>query len=488
MAHVVTCFLRNGESVLLVRRAADAATYPGLWAGVSGYVEGDPELTEPDARREIHEETGLTDADLRLVRAGDPLRVPRAGDSADSDAPADSDDPSGSRTSDDWLAHPYLFETPTRVVTPNPEIAETGWVQPTAILDRETVPGLWDAYRRVTPTVADVAADSTHGSARVSVRALAVLRDTAGEAEHAGDGANWETVAETARDLRASHPGMATLRTRIDRVLAESERTAEAVRRRAERAVTDAVAADSGAAAVAADRLAELAGEHTDDRATVLTCSRSGTVAESLRRADPQPNVVVAESRPGGEGVAVAEAVARENRGSDGHGGSGASVTLLPDSAVAQALADPEVIDAPAIDAVLVGSDSVLPDASVGNKVGTRGIALAAERAGVPVFVVTARDKISGTDEFVPDSTDTTDLYDGDASLDVVAPLFDRTPADLVSAVLTEDGALSPEAVRAVADRHADLAGWLPALDRESAGDGSTGDEPAESSSANSGP
>ena len=458
MPHVVTCFLRHCESVLLVRRAADASTYPGLWAGVSSYVEGDPAATDPDARREVDEETGLADADLRLVRAGDPLTVRDSGGGPD-----------------DWVVHPYLFETATREVTTNEEITAVEWVQPTAILDRETVPGLWAAYRRVGPRFADVADDEAHGSARLSVRALAVLRDAAGDAEVGGaesDAADggWQSVAETARALRESHPGMAPLRTRIDRVLAESDRTPVAVRRRAETAVTDALAADSGAAGVAAERLAAVAANadvesvaaatDTDaERPTVLTCSRSGTVAEALRRTEPRPNVVVAESRPGGEGVGVAESVAREARETD------ATATLLPDSAVTQVLADPEAVDAPPVDAVLVGSDAVLPDASVVNKVGTRGVALAADAAGVPVFVVTARDKIRGSDEFVPESVAASEVYGGDAPVDVVAPLFDRTPADFVTAVLTEDGPLPPEAVRSVAQEHAELARWLAVVD-----------------------
>jgi translation initiation factor 2B subunit (eIF-2B alpha/beta/delta family) len=461
MPHVVTCFLRHAESVLLVRRADDAPTYPGLWAGVSGYVEGDPDATEPDARREIHEETGLADDDLRLVRAGDPLTV------------RDAEGGPG-----DWVVHPSLFETTTREVTTNEEIAAVEWVQPTAIHDRETVPGLWAAYRRVGPRLADVADDETHGSARLSVRALAVLRDTAGDAERNAESdaaGGWQSVAETARALRESHPGMAPLRTRIDRVLAESERTPAAVRRRAETAVTDALAADDGAAEVAAARLNEVTADAegtdadgidadtaaSDDRPTILTCSRSGTVAESLRRIEPRPNVVVTDSRPGGEGVGVAESLARSHEDD----ATAATVTLVPDSAVAQVLAEAEAVDAPPVDAVLVGSDAVLPDASVVNKVGTRGGALAADAADVPVFVVTARDKISGSDEFVPEAVDAAAVYDGDAPVEVVAPLFDRTPGHLVTAVLTEDGALSPATVRSVAAEHAELSEWLSAVE-----------------------
>jgi len=56
--HVATCFLRNRGEVLLVRRPDEAPTYPGRWAGVSGYVEDD-ESPEAAARREVAEETGI---------------------------------------------------------------------------------------------------------------------------------------------------------------------------------------------------------------------------------------------------------------------------------------------------------------------------------------------------------------------------------------------------------------------------------------------
>ena len=73
MTHVVTCFLRYGTDVLLGRRSDAVGTYVGRWAGVSGYVEGDPSDAERDARREVREETGWGDA--TLVRAGAPVDV-----------------------------------------------------------------------------------------------------------------------------------------------------------------------------------------------------------------------------------------------------------------------------------------------------------------------------------------------------------------------------------------------------------------------------
>jgi translation initiation factor 2B subunit (eIF-2B alpha/beta/delta family) len=87
-------------------------------------------------------------------------------------------------------------------------------------------------------------------------------------------------------------------------------------------------------------------------------------------------------------------------------------------------------------------------------------VALAAAREGVPLFVAAAADKISpGTEptleEGPPDA-----VYDGPAPLTVENPTFDVTPADAVTAVVTEEGALDADEVAAVADRHAALADW----------------------------
>ena len=108
------------------------------------------------------------------------------------------------------------------------------------------------------------------------------------------------------------------------------------------------------------------------------------------------------------------------------------------------------------VDAVVVGADRVAANGDVVNKVGTFPLALAAARAGVP-FVVAA-----------PESTIDADTPDGDAvpielrSQDEVLsigtariapdgarglnPAFDVTPADLVTALVTEQRVIRPAA------------------------------------------
>jgi translation initiation factor 2B subunit (eIF-2B alpha/beta/delta family) len=408
MPHVVTCFPRHRTHVLLARRSDAVGTYAGRWAGISGYVEGDPADAEADARRELREETGIESA--TLVRAGDPFDV-RDGD----------------RT---WTVHPFLFEVATRDIDPNEEIDAHEWVSPPAIRERDAVPGLWDAYAAVAPTVETVATDDTHGSAWISVRALEVLRDRAAVADSA------DAAVAVARELRDARPSMAAVANRVNRVLAEVDRSPAAIRDRAQAAAESALDADDAAAALAAERCG----------ASVATLSRSETVRAALREAlrEATPSVLIGESRPAREGVDVAADLADD----------GLDVTLTTDAALSSELAarDP--------DTVLVGADAVLADGSVVNKVGTRGLALEAAREDVPVYAVAAADKVRPGERFEGETGADADLYDGSAPVRVANPIFDLTPADLVTGVITERGVLDAAGVGDVAAEHETHARW----------------------------
>jgi translation initiation factor 2B subunit (eIF-2B alpha/beta/delta family) len=266
--------------------------------------------------------------------------------------------------------------------------------------------------------------DTYDGSAWLSVRALEVLRDRAAVAD------SMDAVAAVARDLRDARPSMAAVANRVNRVMATADRTPSAVRERAERAAEAALDADDAAAVLAAERCGE----------SVVTLSRSGTVLTALREAEP--SVLLGESRPACEGPDVAATPAE----------AGLDVTPTTDAALASELAG--------YDAVLVGADAVLADGSVVNKVGTRGLALAAAREGVPVYVVAAADKVRPDEEVHGEAGDAAALYDGEASVAVSNPIFERTPADLVTGVLTEHGLLDAADVRAVAAEHRDHAAW----------------------------
>ena len=420
-SHVVTAFLRNRGEVLLARRSDAVGTYVGQWGAVSGFAEGDP---DEQVRREIEEETGLEDA-VTLVRSGRPVRF--------------TDEDLGR----EWVVHPYLFDCASRDVELSEEHDACEWVTPTKIFlgEREIVPKLPEAYERVAPTVRSIAADGDHGAAYLSVRALEVLRDRAGllvaEREEYGKDPEGEReeLAELARRLLEARPAMAVLRNRVNRAMAETDPDGGTV------AVLESAIAGIDRALEADERAAEKASAHASG--AVLTLSRSGTVLEALSQGNPD-RVYVAESRPGLEGRAVAEELAA----------MGETVTLHTDAAAAH------VLSRATVDCVLVGADTVLPDGRVVNKTGTRALALAAAREGVPAYAVAATDKVSTREEINLESGSREAVYDGDAAIDVVNPTFDVTPADALEGVVTERGTLSRDEIGEVAAELSDLEDW----------------------------
>ena len=404
MSRTVRPVVRNRGEILLVHSEAG-------WDTVSGPAGTDPER----AARRLLIRTGLPAAALDPVRAGDPLTGESSG-----------------------RVYPFLFDCERRDVTVG-EGVRAEWVPLTAMLERETAAGLRESYDRVRPTVETVADDTEHGSTRVSVRALEVLRDEAALATHeTGSGGatpgDSGPVAAVARELLAARPAMTAVANRVHRVMSVADTTAE-VPGVAHGAVGRARRVDGEAAATAADLL----GEH------VATLSRSGTVRQTLAAADPE-RVLVAVSRPGAEGVDVADTLATSD--------SGLAVTLTTDAAFAAELAAREV------ETLLVGADSVLADGRVLNKAGTRGAALAAAHEGIDVVVVTASDKISPGTGHDRVERDPTEVYDGPAPVSVANPTFDLTPPGVVDTVATERGPLDPGAVEAVAAEHRALRGW----------------------------
>jgi methylthioribose-1-phosphate isomerase len=106
--------------------------------------------------------------------------------------------------------------------------------------------------------------------------------------------------------------------------------------------------------------------------------------------------------------------------------------------------AAPGLIARGLVDAVLVGADRIAANGDVANKVGTYPLALAAARAGIP-FVVAAPE--STVDTATPTGADV-EIEERDPA-EVVAgpaynPAFDVTPADLVTAVVTERRTVRP--------------------------------------------
>lgn len=116
--------------------------------------------------------------------------------------------------------------------------------------------------------------------------------------------------------------------------------------------------------------------------------------------------------------------------------------------------AGPFLISQGQVDAVVVGADRVAANGDVANKIGTYSLALAAHRAGIPFVVAAPESTIdeataSGADiplELRPDD-EVTSFQGTRAAPEGTRALnyaFDVTPADLVTAIVTEDRVIRP--------------------------------------------
>jgi len=155
---------------------------------------------------------------------------------------------------------------------------------------------------------------------------------------------------------------------------------------------------------------------------TLVTISYSSTVeAAILAWRGDGVRVVVAESRPGGEGVELARRLRS----------AGVPVRVTPDLAAHLAM--------PGSAALVFGADTVTRDGCIINKVGTRLLALAAREHGVPAIAVFEPYKIhpSRACGEVPLERWTISIEGwGQESV----PVFDETPPSLVRAALTSEG------------------------------------------------
>ncbi|SDA23493.1 methylthioribose-1-phosphate isomerase [Ruminococcus sp. YE71] len=179
----------------------------------------------------------------------------------------------------------------------------------------------------------------------------------------------------------------------------------------------------------------------THCNAGALACSRYGTGLGALLLAAERGfkvSAVVDETRPLLQGARLT-AYELHNAGID--------VSLICDNMAAWLMSCGE------IDAVMVGCDRVAANGDTANKIGTLGAAVAAHHFGVPFYVCCPGSTIdrsckTGADIVVEerDGSEITELYfrqrTAPEGIGFRDPAFDVTPAELITAIITENGIL----------------------------------------------
>jgi methylthioribose-1-phosphate isomerase len=126
----------------------------------------------------------------------------------------------------------------------------------------------------------------------------------------------------------------------------------------------------------------------------------------------------------------------------------GIPVTVITDSMAAHCM------QRGLIDAVVVGADRIAANGDAANKIGTYSLALVAKAHNIPFFVAaplsTVDFEIATGSEIPIEERDPAEIYAiGDTILtpdgvEFYNPAFDVTPAELISAIITEHGAFAP--------------------------------------------
>lgn len=258
-------------------------------------------------------------------------------------------------------------------------------------------------------------------------------------------------VREASAVLRATRPTAVNLGWALDRVLAASDALLEATAIHNEQRRADV-------------RTGELGAELLPEGATVVTHCNTGALAtggigsglgviKTAHRQGKLRHVFADETRPLLQGSRLTAWELQQE---------GISHEIIVDSAAAGLIARG------GIDAVIVGADRIAANGDTANKVGTYGLALAAQAHDVPFYVVAP---VSTIDGGTPTGQEI-EIEDrgGDEVLTVAGaavapdgsaarnPAFDVTAAHLITAIVTEAGVLRPpfgDAIAALGRREA---------------------------------
>jgi translation initiation factor eIF-2B subunit delta len=265
--------------------------------------------------------------------------------------------------------------------------------------------------------VEELRENQTNGGSWMARRAVEALLELAQQPVESTEDL-LERMRSGGRQLAAARPAMGAVAHAVGRLVASAHAAShlppdELQRLVAEEATSLIATRDRAAASIAVHL-----GSSLRD-ALVLTHSASATVREAVVHTPPA-KLFCTVSRPQEEGRALADDLR----------GQGIDVEVLEDEDVERALES--------VSLVLVGADTVYEDGSVKNKIGTRRLADTASGLHVPTIVACEMLKLAPIPP--PREEDEPELRD-------------TTPAELVDAIVTEEGPVPPEEVRTLIDR-----------------------------------
>jgi methylthioribose-1-phosphate isomerase len=254
-----------------------------------------------------------------------------------------------------------------------------------------------------------------------------------------------EEIGRACKLLGATRPTAVNLQWALDRMLRRAERACGAGEDLRDALIAEAAAIWDEDRAMC-DRIGELGASLIPGGSTVCTVCNAGALATggigtalapvyTLHRAGQSPHVVVPETRPLLQGSRLTAWELTQ---------AGVDCTLIGDGMIASRLRLGDIA------CVIVGADRIAANGDVVNKIGTYGLALAARAHGIPFYVAAPS---STLDPATPDGSripieqrDPSEVASwqgtrtAPAGVKVWNPAFDMTPAELITAIITDQG------------------------------------------------
>jgi len=296
-----------------------------------------------------------------------------------------------------------------------------------------------DITTKIARLTDEIRNDRTQGASQLARQAMAVLKVAAEHSRASSVEQFLEEIKIVGEGLMAARPAMAPIFNIVNRYLGALSPASP----------DQGVGYLKGLAVSKADELARVSlqaiaeitscglGLITEgDR--IMTHSYSSTVMAVLEETAAEGRhieVIATRSGAGGTGQRIAQELGRK----------GMKVTFIDDTAAGLYVSS--------ANKVMVGADRVCADGGVVNGVGTYPLALAAQEAEVPFYVLCETLKFDHrmrSDEVDLEEKEPAEVI-GRAKLppqvEVKNPYFDITPLELVTGVVTENGLLAPEGV-----------------------------------------
>ncbi|PMD41944.1 nagb/rpia/CoA transferase-like protein [Hyaloscypha variabilis F] len=394
----------NGLTFALFKRSQDVNTYQGKWAVCSGSI--DPTDTSPEAaaKREIREETTLSDSDITLLRKGKPFSL--------------TDEGLNTR----WTIHPFAWQLKPGAIDIkfDWEHTEYRFVRPEDVKTYDHVPQLEVGMERVlvSPETEEALAilrnDHDSGAQALAIKALELLRKAVMGSELSG----LETSEEFWRELRwrAWHfakNGRPSMGAAIE---AEILKALDSVSKQLVSPGSEGVGGIplSNLKSLTESAIHEriLASQHSlDDLAlhcvkfmesnstapdtNIVTLSSSGSITRSLAKfvetrtkKGRNVKITVLESRPSFEGVAFVNNLLASFKEDEAFH-SRLRIEIVSDASIATVFNDAHFL--------VFGGDKVLPNGDVSNKIGTLVAAILSEEMnpGCKVLALFTTNKIT---------------------------------------------------------------------------------------------